>query len=150
MKRYKQLFEGLKTDILNQAEEAINNDQPYIAIKHVAKSLGISQIGQKYDELLAKQVDEYSKSNKNSYTFISNVEKILRGTTKPEKLLKYFKPRKPSITKLKVDKAVQKAMQAKQDQQNNADAALKDIEQPEEENQSEEGKDVIEKIKKKK
>lgn len=131
-KRYQSLFEGRRTDILNQAEEALNNNQPYIAIKHVAKSMGLSDVDKKHSEILSKQVDEYLKSNSNSFAFISNVERILKGE-KPEKLVKYYKPRKTSINKKAVDNAVAKALAAKGDREENVEEEVKDVEEGNEE-----------------
>ncbi len=114
--RYKPLFEGKKTDLLDQAEDYLNQNKPYIAVKYIANSIG-KTIKNKHDSQISGQVDEYLKKNSvtNNYTFISNIQKILSDVS-DDKLIKYktIRQRQTKQNNKEIDQAVQKAMLVKQ------------------------------------
>lgn len=113
MFKYIRLTEDRRNDLLNQAEDFLNNGNYHSAIRCIASAMGLLKVPHDYDDLLSQQEYDHraERNNINNFTFISNIQKILSGKKK------YIIPTQPDeeiFTKKDLDKKIKKIIKTKE------------------------------------
>lgn len=84
MERYKQLFENIKNNLLDQAETHLINGNFNSAVRSIASSMGLNAIPHTCDSKLVTQEKNFraNSNNINNHAVLSNIQKILAGKGK--------------------------------------------------------------------
>ncbi len=112
MNRYKSIFnEGKKDNLLNNAEEFLNNGNYHSAVRSVALSMGIYSVPHKYDKDISREVHNHMQSdnNINNFAFVSNIQKILQD----KKDLIKMKPNEKLYKQDELNTEIEKAIKIK-------------------------------------